>query len=405
VAWKEDIKRLVKLTGVECKPTVFLFSDSQMKEESFLEDVNGLLNSGEVSDLWTAEEYNDLLEALRPLAKRMKRAPEGTPAQLYNLFLDMVRSNLHIVLCMSPIGDAFRTRLRMYPSLINCCTIDWFDAWPADALASVAADFLSALDMPDATRSICVDICQTFHRSVEDSSVEFLNELGRYYYVTPTSYLELIGTFITLLNERRGEVSAARNRYLVGLEKVYATEESVKHMQVELEEMQPVLIKTAEETEAMIVVVNKENEDAQVIKDGVAKEEAVASKAAQASQAMADECTADLAEAMPILAAAMSALDTLTPGDITEVKGMKSPPPGVRLVCECLCIMKGVKPTRAPDPAGNGKFIMDYWPSAKKSVLSDPKLLKSLKEYDKDNIPPAIIKQVHVFFKLVHNSS
>ena len=35
---------------------------------------------------------------------------------------------------MSPIGDAFRSRLRKFPSLVNCCTIDWFQSWPADAL-------------------------------------------------------------------------------------------------------------------------------------------------------------------------------------------------------------------------------------------------------------------------------
>ncbi|MEQ2218273.1 hypothetical protein XENOCAPTIV_000822 [Xenoophorus captivus] len=39
---------------------------------------------------------------------------------------------------MSPIGDAFRNRLRMFPSLINCCTIDWFHGWPSDALEMVA---------------------------------------------------------------------------------------------------------------------------------------------------------------------------------------------------------------------------------------------------------------------------
>ena len=32
----------------------------------------------------------------------------------------------HLVLAMSPIGDAFRNRLRKFPSLVNCCTIDWF---------------------------------------------------------------------------------------------------------------------------------------------------------------------------------------------------------------------------------------------------------------------------------------
>ena len=51
---------------------------------------------------------------------------EATPLAMYNYFIDRVKSNLHVVLAMSPIGDAFRNRLRMFPSLINCCTIDWF---------------------------------------------------------------------------------------------------------------------------------------------------------------------------------------------------------------------------------------------------------------------------------------
>lgn len=45
---------------------------------------------------------------------------------LWNFFVERVREQLHIVLAMSPIGEAFRARIRMFPSLVNCCTIDWF---------------------------------------------------------------------------------------------------------------------------------------------------------------------------------------------------------------------------------------------------------------------------------------
>ena len=51
---------------------------------------------------------------------------EMTPLNMYNMFIERVRRNLHVVLAFSPIGDAFRARIRMFPSLINCCTIDWF---------------------------------------------------------------------------------------------------------------------------------------------------------------------------------------------------------------------------------------------------------------------------------------
>lgn len=62
--------------------------------------------------------------------------------------------------------------------------------------------------------------------------------------------------------------------------------------------------------------------------------------------AIKTDCESDLAEAMPALAASIKALDTLTKNDISEVKGMKSPPAAVKLVCEAVCIIKGLKPTK-----------------------------------------------------------
>ena len=47
---------------------------------------------------------------------------------------------------MSPIGDDFKRRLRMFPSLVNCCAIDWFLAWPQEALASVANHFIKDVE-------------------------------------------------------------------------------------------------------------------------------------------------------------------------------------------------------------------------------------------------------------------
>ena len=57
---------------------------------------------------------------------------EITPLNMYNKFVERIRRNLHVVLAFSPIGDAFRNRLRMFPSLINCCTIDWFKVSEGD---------------------------------------------------------------------------------------------------------------------------------------------------------------------------------------------------------------------------------------------------------------------------------
>lgn len=59
-------------------------------------------------------------------------ATGGNPSKdgCYTAFVNRVRDNLHLVLAMSPVGEAFRSRCRQFPSLINCTTIDWFSAWP-----------------------------------------------------------------------------------------------------------------------------------------------------------------------------------------------------------------------------------------------------------------------------------
>lgn len=65
-----------------------------------------------------------------------------------------------------------------------------------------------------------ISMCKYFQESVKNLSLDYYNTLRRHNYVTPTSYLELILTFKTLLNTKRHEVDMMRNRYLTGLQKL-----------------------------------------------------------------------------------------------------------------------------------------------------------------------------------------
>lgn len=84
-----------------------------------------ILNTADVPNLFQADEKGEILEKMQSAAKELGRKIEISPLSLYNFFVERVRANLHVVLAMSPVGDAFRQRLRMFNSLINCCTIDW----------------------------------------------------------------------------------------------------------------------------------------------------------------------------------------------------------------------------------------------------------------------------------------
>ncbi|PNH00034.1 Dynein heavy chain 7, axonemal, partial [Tetrabaena socialis] len=217
----------------------------------------------------------------------------------------------------------------------------------------------------------------------------------RYYYVTPTSYLELLLSFKSLLAKRQNEVMTVKRRYEIGLEKLQDTEESVVGMKEELIALQPQLEESTRQTEAAMEVISKESVEADKVKQVVSKEEATASAEAATVKAIKDECEADLAEAMPLLEGAIAALNTLKPADITEVKGMKSPPKGVKRVMEAICIMKGVKPSRVKD-TNTGRMVEDYWEASKK-MLMEFDFLESLRKYDKDHIPAEVVMRIRPY--------
>ncbi|MFN9906737.1 MAG: hypothetical protein ACK56F_11545 [bacterium] len=72
-SFREFIKTLKLLTGVEGKECTFLFTDTQIVNESFLEDINSLLNSGEVPNIWEPDEKKKILDETRPFNASLKR--------------------------------------------------------------------------------------------------------------------------------------------------------------------------------------------------------------------------------------------------------------------------------------------------------------------------------------------
>ncbi|KAJ9575541.1 hypothetical protein L9F63_007611, partial [Diploptera punctata] len=130
--WREDIKQLMFKAGVYNRETVFLLSDTQIKSESFLEDMNNILNSGDVPNIYKPDELDQIYNAMKGIVTEL--GLPSTKSNLFSAYVKTVRSNLHSVITMSPIGEVFRARIRQFPALVNCCTIDWFSAWPDSAL-------------------------------------------------------------------------------------------------------------------------------------------------------------------------------------------------------------------------------------------------------------------------------
>lgn len=395
----DDIRQILLRTGQKGYTTAFVLSDSQITEELFLEDICSLLNTGEVPGLWDAKQDRELYEnavaSLREVGKNLGRP--DTAEALQALFLERCRKHLHIVLCFSPLGSVLRERLRKFPSLVNCTTIDWFREWPEDGLRSVAVRFLGQVDLTATQRDVIREIFVAFQQQVREMGVAYLAEARQHTYVTPTSYLDLLSTFGRLLKEKRNELNAMRQRYENGLTQLRRTEDQVEVMQAELALMKPELAKKQRETDELIKQVEQESKIAEEQRALVAVDEAAADEQAVAAMKIKDASQEKVDEAQPLVEQAQRAVLDLDPKALQEVKALKTPPQGVKFVIEVLCTLLGgsYRPRPVKDPM-TGKTTVPYWEHAKVALLTGEFKNTLLNAYPEivDSAPDSQIEEV-----------
>nr|XP_034190797.1 dynein heavy chain 6, axonemal [Osmia lignaria] len=380
-SWHEDLRRFYFDPGAHAKHTTFLFTDTQIVLEEFLEDINNTLNTGEVPNLYEADELEKVIIATRPAAKEAGIG-ETNRDGIYQFFIGRVRNQLHLMICMSPIGDTFRHRCRMFPSLVNCCTIDWFTKWPREALLSVAENSLQIIVPDDSNKLLALsNICVLIHEQVEEVTVRFFLEMRRRYYTTPSSYLELLKLFLTTLTKKKKKIESLKSKIANGLNKLRETNEMVSVMKEHLVVLAPKLKASTDEVTKLVKILSKQQAEADKVKYVVTAEEAIAKAKAEEMAVLEADARQDLEAAMPALLEAQHALETLNKNDINEIRVFNQPPHLVRFVMEAVNLLLGEKTD---------------WATAK-LVLSDIRFLDRLITYPKEEISNKLLTKLQYY--------
>ncbi|XP_005530761.1 PREDICTED: dynein heavy chain 17, axonemal [Pseudopodoces humilis] len=379
---KLDLASQYIKAAVKNIPAVFLMTDSQVAEESFLVVINDFLASGEVPGLFQDNDLETIIGAMRPQVKSL--GMEDTKENCWKLFIEKVRRQLKVVLCFSPVGSTLRVRARRFPAVVNCTAIDWFHEWPEDALVSVSSRFLE--ETPDIEPEVKASISRFMsfvHTSSKEMSKIYLAVERRYNYTTPKTFLEQIKLYQNLLADKRSKLSASIDRLEKGLMKLQSTASQVDDLKAMLAIQEVELKQKNEDTDKLIHVVGVETEK-------VSKEKAIADeeelKVEAINKMVAEKqraCASDLAEAEVVLSAAREALDTLNKYNLTELKSFGAPPPEVVNVMAAVLVLT----------AENGKIPKDRsWTAGKVKIGKADTFLASLKNYDGENIPEACLK-------------
>jgi dynein heavy chain len=255
----EDLRTLYKSAGHKRNTTVFLFTESEIKDEIFLELINSVLMTGEVVGLFAKDEMMAMTADLRNAFIKERPDQEETQVNMRQFFTDCVRDNLHVFLCMSPLNPLFPQRARKFPGLVNGPSIDWFLPWPAEALIAVSRGFIS--DFPVECDATTKDGLMTHmgnvHAMADKVCGEYFASMRRNVYQTPKSYLSFIQSYKSMYSTKLAEIKEKEQRVNLGLKKLIGGAQDVEEMKKVLAEEQVKLGVATEDTNKMLASLNK----------------------------------------------------------------------------------------------------------------------------------------------------
>jgi dynein heavy chain len=386
----EDIKLLYRIAGVKGQPVTFIFTDAEVKDEGFLEYINQILATGEVSNLFPKDEIDTILNDCRPIAKKTMKGFIDTMENLMKFFMDRVRNNLHLCLCMSPVGDTLASRSRKFPGIINCTTVDWFLAWPTEGLHSVSAKFISDFEMQtDAKgKEALMSHMANIHSIVQAATLEYFEKYRRHVYVTPKSYLSFLKSYQVLYTEKFREIKELADKINNGLLKLLGAQEDIKNMKEELAKAEVTLAEASKRSAELIKEIAINTESANKVKASVKIIADAALDKATTIGAEKEEVEKDLEAAKPALLEAESALNAIKPDDIKNLKALKNPPIVIKIIFDGVLLLRRRQIVKCQMVELQNK-IMGYADSYKPNaftMMCENTFLTDLQEFPKEFI-------------------
>jgi dynein heavy chain len=391
----DDIRVMYKQCGQAGNKIAFLFTESEIKEEGFLEVINSILTTGEVPNLFPKDELLVMASELRSLA--IKQIPNfvETADNLVKFFIDRVRCNLHVILSMSPVSAKFPERARRFPGIVAGCTIDWFLAWPKEALIAVSRGYISNMTLNVASPAIQEEVIVHMgmvHKIVSDSCIDYFTQMRRHVYQTPKSFLQFLTDYSRMYTNKCSEIDTKASRVEIGLEKLSSGAKDVEKMKVVLAQEEIKLRASQEATNAMLSKLEISSMEAKKETDIVARIKETCQLDAERIAGEKSDAEEDLAKAQPFVEEAERAVGSIKNNDLNELKKLGKPSDIIKLIFDCVSLLK-MGPLVKIEPAeitlGIGKdkktfiFFKDSYKNVQVGMLSDTRFLQTITQFSK----------------------
>ncbi|KAK6172722.1 hypothetical protein SNE40_016326 [Patella caerulea] len=374
--FKNDLKTVMQLSGIEGNQVVMLLEDHQFVEPQFLELINSLLSAGEVPGLYSPEELEPLLAPLRDLASEA-----GFRGTMVNYFASKILSNLHIVLVMDNTNTLFTLNCESNPAFYKQCSVQWMDGWSRESMVKVPYMLLTrppkieggSIGEPKQGKrkmSGGEELLKCFLQVHE--SCDPVNS-------TPRRYMVFLNTYQKVYNTKKFSIEKRQQHLQAGVSKLNDAKKLVDELKSKAAEQSIQLAEKQKEADAALseITISMQNAGDQKNEMEILKQQAAEeNKKLEKRKVVIDE---ELSEIEPLVQETKKAVGNIKTESLSEIRALRAPPDVIRDILEGVLRLMGIFDTS--------------WVSMK-SFLAKRGVKDEIQTFDARKISPEIRKSV-----------
>uniref|UniRef100_A0A8C2M1K4 Cytoplasmic dynein 2 heavy chain 1 n=1 Tax=Cricetulus griseus TaxID=10029 RepID=A0A8C2M1K4_CRIGR len=372
--FRNDLKHVLHLAGIESQQVVLLLEDYQFVHPTFLEMINSLLSSGEVPGLYTLEELEPLLSPLKDQASQ-----DGFFGPVFNYFTFRIQQNLHIVLIMDSANINFIINCESNPALNKKCQVLWMEGWSDSSMKKIPEMLLNEIDEEkhDKRRKeekkknpVDPDFLKSFL---------LIHESCKAYGATPSRYMTFLHVYSAISSSKKKELLKRQSHLQAGVSKLNEAKALVDELNRKAGEQSILLRMKQDEADAALQEITVSMQDASEQKTELERLKQKIAEEVVKIEERKSKIDDELKEVQPLVNEAKLAVGNIRPESLSEIRSLRMPPDVIRDILEGVLRLMGIFDTS--------------WVSMK-SFLAKRGVREDIATFDARNIPKEIRESV-----------
>ncbi|XP_044933442.1 cytoplasmic dynein 2 heavy chain 1 isoform X4 [Mustela putorius furo] len=373
--FKNDLKHVLHLAGIDTQQVVLLLEDHQFVHPTFLEMINSLLSSGEVPGLYTLEELEPLLLPLKDEASQ-----DGFFGPVFNYFTYRIQQNLHIVLIMDSTNLNFIINCESNPALHKKCQVLWMEGWSDSSMRKIPEMLFGETDgeekysdkkrKEEKKTSVDPDFLKSFL---------LIHESCKAHGATPSRYMTFLRVYSAISSSKKNELLKRQSHLQAGVSKLNEAKALVDELSRRAGGQSALLKTKQDEADAALQEITASMQDASEQKTELERLKHKIAEEVVKIEERKNKIDDELKEVQPLVNEAKLAVGNIKPESLSEIRSLRMPPDVIRDILEGVLRLMGIFDTS--------------WVSMK-SFLAKRGVREDIATFDARNIPKEIRESV-----------